>query len=78
MNRLGPILTHSPWGLVLVKLRTHLIPGVFLSTLKQVMPRLATSVYRLRHDPMEQGPTEPHAERGTFLLSSGGAGGGYY
>ena len=27
---------------------------------------------------MEQGPTEPHAGRSTFLLSSGGAGGGYY
>ena len=41
-------------------------------------PRLATSVCQLRHDPMEQGPTEPHAGRRTFLLSSGGAGGGYY
>ena len=40
--------------------------------------RLATSVCQLRHDRMEQGPTEPHAGRGTFLLSSGGAGGGYY
>ena len=40
--------------------------------------RLATSVCQLRHDPMEQGPTEPHAGRSTFLLSSGGAGGGYY
>ena len=47
------------------------------------VPRLflrisATSVCYLRHDPMEQGPTEPHAGRSTFLLSSGGAGGGYY
>ena len=40
--------------------------------------RLATSVCQLRHDQMEQGPTEPHAGRSTFLLSSGGAGGGYY
>ena len=39
---------------------------------------LATSVCRLRHDPVEQGPTEPHAGRSTFLLSSGGAGGRYY
>ena len=39
--------------------------------------RLATIVCQLRHDPMEQGPTEPHAGRRTFLLSSGGAGGGY-
>ena len=38
-------------------------------------PRLATSVCRLRHDRMEQGPTEPHAGRSTFLRSSGGAGG---
>ena len=36
---------------------------------------LVTSVCQLRHDPMEQGPTEPHAGRSTFLLSSGGAGG---
>ena len=40
--------------------------------------RRATSVCRLRHDPMGQGPTEPHAGRSTFLLSCGGAGGGYY
>ena len=40
--------------------------------------RLATSVCRPRPDPMEQGPTEPHAGRSTFLLSCGGAGGGYY
>ena len=40
--------------------------------------RFATSVRRLRHDPMEQGPTEPHTGRSTFLLSSGGVGGGYY
>jgi len=40
--------------------------------------RLGTSVCQLRHDQMEQGPTEPHAGRSTFLLSSGGAGGGYY
>ena len=38
--------------------------------------RLATSVCQLRHDRMEQGPTEPHAGRSTFLLSFGGAGGG--
>ena len=29
-------------------------------------------------DQMGKGPTEPHAGRSTFLLSSGGAGGGYY
>ena len=40
--------------------------------------RLATSVRQLRHDQMEQGPTEPQSGRSTFLLSSGGAGGGYY
>ena len=40
--------------------------------------RLATSICQLRHDRMQQGPTEPHTGRGTFLLSSGGAGGGYY
>ena len=40
--------------------------------------RLATSICQLRHDRMEQGPTESHAGRSTFLLSSGGAGGGYY
>ena len=42
------------------------------------LTRLATSVCRLKQDPMEQGPTELHAGRSTFLLSSGGAGGGYY
>ena len=42
------------------------------------VPRRATSVRQPRHDQMEQGPTEPHAGRSTFLLSSGGAGGGYY
>ena len=31
-------------------------------------------VCRPRHDQMEQGPTEPRAGCGTFLLSSGGAG----
>ena len=40
-----------------------------------ILTRPATSVRQLRHDPMEQGPTEPHAGRSTFLLSSGGAGG---
>ena len=38
--------------------------------------RLAISVCPLRYDQMGQGPTEPHAGRGAFLLSSGGAGGG--
>ena len=45
---------------------------------KGLQSRRATSVRRLRHDRMEQSPTEPHAGRGTFRLSSGGAGGGYY
>ena len=44
----------------------------------RIRTRLATSVCRLRHDRMQQGPTEPHAGRGTFLLSSGGAGGGVW
>ena len=48
------------------------------ATTGEVRGRLATGVCRLRHDRMEQGPTEPHAGRSTFLLSSGGAGGGYY
>ena len=43
-----------------------------------VQHRLATSVCQLSHDQEEQGPTEPHTGRSTFLLSSGGAGGGYY
>ena len=49
-----------------------------LATSVEVVTRLATSICQLRHDRMEQGPTEPHAGRSTFLLSSGGAGGGYY
>ena len=44
----------------------------------QFWTRRATSTCRLRHDRTEQGPTEPQTGRGTFLLSSGGAGGGYY
>ena len=40
--------------------------------------RRATSVRQLRHGRREEGPTEPHAGRSTFLLSSGGVGGGYY
>ena len=43
-----------------------------------VRAKLATSVCQFRRDQMEQGPTEPHIGRSTFLLSSGGAGGGYY
>ena len=61
-------------------------PVVFVATLNAAVngerwhkwgqqTRPATSVCQLRHDRMEQGPTEPHAGRGTFLLSSGGAGG---
>ena len=42
---------------------------------REVWARLATSVRQLRHDQMEQGPTEPHAGHSTFLPSSGGAGG---
>ena len=38
-------------------------------TFLRVKPRLATSVCQLRHDQMEQGPTEPQAGRSTFLLS---------
>ena len=41
-----------------------------------LLGRLATNVRQLRHDQMGQGPTEPHAGRSTFLLSSGGAGAG--
>ena len=43
-----------------------------------VWGRHATRVCQLRHDQMEQGATEPHTARSMFLLSSGGAGGGYY
>ena len=40
--------------------------------------RLTTSVCHLRHDQMEQGLPRPHAGRSRFLLSAGGAEGGYY
>ena len=56
-------------------LALHLYYICVARALHFVMPRLATSIRRLRHDQMEQGPTEPHAGRSTFLLSSGGAGG---
>ena len=54
------------------------ITAVCRGLARPVQSRLATSICRLRHDQTEQGPTEPHAGRGTFLPSSGGAGGGYY
>ena len=38
-------------------------------------PDLPLASAGLRHDQTGQGPTEPHAGRSTFLLSSGGAGG---
>ena len=44
----------------------------------EVGTRFATGVCQLRDDRIEQGPTEPHTGRSTFLLSSGGAGGGHY
>ena len=44
----------------------------------EVQSRVATSVCQLRHGQMGQGPTEPHSGCSTFLLRSGGAGGGYY
>ena len=58
-------------------------PGVPYGALKfpshaPVHTRLATSVCQLRHGKMEQGPTEPHAGRSTFLPSFGVAGGRYY
>ena len=39
--------------------------------------RLATSVCQLRRDQIEPGRTESYTGRSTFLLSSGGAGGGH-
>ena len=55
---------------------TSCFPGFRLSRAYLHVPtRPATSVCQPRHDRMEQGPTEPHAGRGTFLLSSGGVGG---
>ena len=54
-------------------------PPVFSRCCFPLLPlaRLATSVCQLRHNQMEQGPTEPHTGRSTFLLSSGDAGGRY-
>ena len=37
-------------------------------------PPMEKQKWCLRHDPTEQRPSEPHAGRSTFLLSSGGAG----
>ena len=61
----------------MMKTRTAIVAIPGWVCLRVVLSRPATSVCRLRHDRMEQGPTEPHAGRSTFLLSSGGAGGGY-
>ena len=49
--------------------------ATWLSCHLAVTLRFATSVCPLSRDQMEQAPTEPHAGRSTFLLSSGGAGG---
>ena len=38
-------------------------------------PCASVCVCQLRHNRMEQGPTEPHAGHSTFLLSCGGVGG---
>ena len=61
-------------------LRIHCLPTRLAFDGLRVSCRtiLATSVCQLRHNQMEQGLTEPHAGRSTFLLSYGGAGGGYY
>ena len=55
---------------------SHALPTGWLMV--GVCIRLVTSVCQLRYDHMEQDPTEPRTGRSTFLLSSGGAGGGYY
>ena len=51
-------------------------PSVASQQIKQDHPRLATSVCQLRHDQMEEGPTEPHTGCGTFLLCFVVRGGG--
>ena len=72
------------WVMFLYTLDTHpsplwilLPPAPFLKRVLWLarcpMHRFATSICQLRHDQMEQGPTEPRAGRSTFLLSSGGA-----
>uniref|UniRef100_A0A7S4FU95 Uncharacterized protein n=1 Tax=Eutreptiella gymnastica TaxID=73025 RepID=A0A7S4FU95_9EUGL len=72
ISRTGPI----PFSLRFSSQGSHHLPPP--GALQWGTPiRLATSVCQLRHDQMEQGPTEPHAGRSTFL-SPGGAGGGYY
>ena len=60
----NPCLRH-PWA-VLNKKKIWFLKD------RPALTRLATSVC---HDQMGQGPTEPHAGRSMFLLSSGGAGG---
>ena len=76
---MGPVEDNEPQPLRQEQLSQSLVFGS-CSALRggREVARLATSVCQLRHDRMEQGPTEPHAGRRTFLLSSGGAKGGYY
>ena len=75
----GPISLEQKMHILHLKTQvsdsTH---GTQEDRLKNALPKSDVSVCQPRHDRMEQGPTEPHAGRSTFLLSSGGAGGGYY
>ena len=68
-----------PWSLVPDQVRAwpalHRGKGMAFACARDLGPGLPPAFAKPRHDQMEQGPTEPHAGRGTFLLSSGGVGG---
>ena len=66
---------HSALGCAMPRMTSPQGGGGAGGLVSRTIARLATSVCQLRHDPMEQGPTEPHGGRSTFLLGSGGAGG---
>ena len=78
----GPGPEGGPWpgGPSSVRARNHTSPSgqPWVLICVENETTLATSVCKLRHHRMEQRPTEPHTGHSTFLLSSGGAGGGYY
>ena len=88
MQKVGPSAGHQlyfngegfcfPWKWMKQEQRFPVksLDNLVTHQIRYVGYKLAASVCQLRHDQMD--PTEPHAGCSTSLLSSGGAGGGYY
>ena len=75
---IGSVQSYATQRHVSAYVRAYAGVGVHMHVLmySAVATKLATSLHQFRHDQMEQSPTEPHAGRSTFLLSSGGVGNG--